>query len=121
MRRRRFIALLCWVAAPALWPPSLFAQADDQHHHGQHRRTPSLSAAQREAIWHDLSVQAGKAEVPSGLNVGEVVPDTMNLLRFARHLRKTVPAIRGYRYTLLKDEVLLVDPDSRKIVAIIGK
>jgi hypothetical protein len=57
---------------------------------------------------------------PAGVSVGQAVPDTMNLLPFDHSLRKKIPAIRIYRYGLLHDEVLIVDPGTKKIVFIIG-
>jgi len=59
--------------------------------------------------------------VPAGLRVGEVVPDTMRLLPFARKLRNRVPAIGSYSYGLLQGQVLIIDPRAKKIVSIVSK
>jgi hypothetical protein len=85
------------------------------------KRHLSLTHAQRSEIWHALGKQAGKAQEPAGLHVGEVVPDTMNVLSFGHSLRKKIRTIRHYRYTLLHDQVLIVDPATKKIIAIVGR
>jgi hypothetical protein len=55
------------------------------------------------------------------LSVGEAAPDTMHVLPFARAVRKRIPAIRPYRYALVHGQVLIIDPGTSKIVAIIGE
>jgi hypothetical protein len=81
-----------------------------------------LSLQQKRAeIWRSLSKEAMKTSEPAGLNVGEMVPDTMHLLPFAHSLRKKIPAIRPYLYTLLQGQVLIVDPSTKKIVSIVGE
>jgi hypothetical protein len=81
----------------------------------------SLTAAEQAAIWRSLGKKATRTSVPAGLHVGEVVPDTMRLLRFDRKLRKRVPAIRSYSYALLQGEVLIIDPRAKKIVEIVAQ
>jgi hypothetical protein len=115
MIRREFLISL--VGAMTAWPfaaPARPLRAGD-------RLEPSLTAAQRSKIWRALSEYARKAQEPAGLNIGEVVPDTMNLLSFGHSIHKNIPAIRLYRYTLVHDQVLIVDPGTKKIVSIIGQ
>jgi hypothetical protein len=115
MRRREFLIWL--IAAMTAWPSTLRAQSSGT---GDKRKL-SLTAAQRSKIWRALGTQASEAQAPAGLNVGEVVPDTWNLLSFGHSLHKHVPAIRSYQYTLLHGQILIVDPGTKKIVAIIGQ
>jgi hypothetical protein len=112
MRRRKFLISL--IGVMTAWPFARSSRAGD-------RRELSLTAAQRSKIWHALGKQARKAQEPVGLNVGEVVPNTMNLLSFGHSLRKSIPAIRLYRYALLHDQVLIVDPGTKKISFIVGQ
>jgi hypothetical protein len=79
-----------------------------------------LTSAQRAEIWHSLSEHATRTSVPMGLNVGETVPNTIRLLSFADALRKSVPPIWPYSYALLHGQVLIVDPRSKTIIAIIS-
>ena len=98
-----------WFGAPYAQPP---ARAAD-------RRPLSLTSAQRAEIWRHLSNEAMRALEPAGLKVGEAVPQTMHLLSFARRLRRRIPEIRPYFYTLLHGQVLIVDPVSKKVVSIV--
>jgi hypothetical protein len=115
MKRRKF--LVCLVGAMTVWPSALRAQSSG----AGHMRKLSLTAAQRSRIWRALGTRASEAQDPAGLNVGEVVPDTWNLLSFGHSVRKHIPAIRSYQYTLLHGQILIVDPDTKRIVTIIGQ
>jgi Protein of unknown function (DUF1236) len=55
------------------------------------------------------------------LQVGQTVPDPMRVLPFSKDLRKKVPAIKSYSYALVNGQVLIVDAQTRKIVAIVSK
>jgi hypothetical protein len=81
--------------------------------------TRYLTSAQQAEIWRGLGKEAMKTLVLAGLRIGEVVPNTMHLLPFARDLRKKLPMIRPYLYALLHGQVLIIDPRTRKIVSIV--
>jgi hypothetical protein len=112
MKRREFIIWL--VGALTAWPCTARAAAGE-------RRNPSLTAVQRSEIWRALRNRARKTQEAAGLHIGEVVPDTLNVLSFGHSLHEKIPAIRPYRYTLLHDQVLIVDPRTKKIASIIGR
>jgi hypothetical protein len=118
MRRREFIigligAMTAW---PSIWPSIARAQSPG----GEKKQPLSLSAAQQSEIWRAFGTRARKTQEPAGLNVGEAVPDTMNVLRFNRRLRQKIPSIGPYRYALLHGQVLIVDPKTKQIISIIG-
>jgi Protein of unknown function (DUF1236) len=88
---------------------------------GDMRAVAFLTSAERSEIWRILSEPANRTSVPTGLNVGEKVPNTIRLLSFAHDLRKRIPEIWPYSYALLHDQVLIVDPRSKAIVAIVAE
>jgi hypothetical protein len=113
MRRSKLliglIAATAWLLT-ALTQPS---GAEEKHN-------LALTQAQQSEIWRALGTSARRTQEPAGLNVGEAVPATMNVLPFSRHLRQKIRAIGSYRYTLLHSQVLIVDPATKQIVSIIG-
>lgn len=80
-----------------------------------------LSSAGRAAIWKSLGKDATDTQVAAGLQVGEKIPDPMNVLPFTARIRKKVPAIKPYSYALVNGQVLIVDAQTRKIIAIVSK
>ena len=98
------------LCAALLWTSAAYAQT-----------AIHLTSSAQAEIWRSLGKDATDTSVAAGLHVGEDVPATMRVLRFGRHLRKKVRAIRSYSYALLQGEVLIVDPRARKIVAIVSK
>jgi hypothetical protein len=81
----------------------------------------SLTSANRSAIWSSLGKTATDTQVAAGLQVGQTVPDPMQVLPFSHHLRKKVPAIKSFSYALVNGQVLIVAVRTRKIVAIVSK
>jgi hypothetical protein len=80
-----------------------------------------LNPAGRAEIWRSLGKHATDTQVAAGLQVGQTVPDPMRVLPFSKDLRKKVPAIKSYSYALVNGQVLIVDAQTRKIVAIVSK
>jgi hypothetical protein len=113
MRRSK---LLIGLIAATAWPLVAFVQPSA----AAEKHNLSLTQAQQSEIWRTLGKSARRTQEPAGLNVGEAVPATMNVLPFSRHLRQKIQAIGSYRYALLHGQVLIVDPATKQIISIIG-
>jgi hypothetical protein len=51
--------------------------------------------------------------------VGEAVPSSIKLQPLPTNPSSQIPGVKSYDYALLQDELLIVDPSSKKIVDII--
>ena len=82
----------------------------------------ALSTEQHAKIWSTL--RGEKAErltnVEFSTRVGGVVPATVHLYRLPVSIVEYVPQYRGYEYILVGDEILIVDPRTLRIVAVIA-
>jgi hypothetical protein len=96
--------------------PKAPAQAD-----AQHAAPAPLSAEHHAKIW-----EAVRGEKPArftgpkfSITVGEAVPQTVHLNRLPVRVIEFAPQYRGYEYVLVGDEILIVDPRTHRIVAVI--
>jgi hypothetical protein len=82
---------------------------------------PALTAAQKAAIFS--SVMLDKSKINSGENfevsVGDPIPPTVELHPLPAGALAEAPAARPYRYTLVADQVVLVDPATMRIIDVI--
>jgi hypothetical protein len=58
--------------------------------------------------------------VQFSITVGEAVPRTVHLYRFPVSIMQYAPQYRDYEYILVGDEILVVDPRTLRIVAVIS-
>ena len=82
-----------------------------------------LSVAQQQLIFTSISSKTHKstAAPPNFLpTVGVVVPAGVELLPIPDAVLEVVPKLRGYVCALVANQALIVDVQSRKIVAVIG-
>ena len=81
----------------------------------------NLTSAQRQEIWQSVSKQAAKETPPAGFTakVGEAMPNAVKLQPLPNSVSSQVPAVKPYEYAMLQNQVLIVDPSSKKIVDII--
>ena len=56
-----------------------------------------------------------------GSAVGTVIPTTVELHTVPASVVEIVPAYRGYRYFVVRDEIVIVEPGSRRIVTVIKR
>jgi hypothetical protein len=59
------------------------------------------------------------ANVPFSTKVGEAIPGTVHLYVLPVSIMEYAPQYRGYEYILVGDEILIVDPRTLRIVAVI--
>ena len=81
----------------------------------------SLSSAQQKEIWQSINKQNMKDTTPAGFRpaVGGVVPSSIKLHAMPGDATRQVPAVKSYDFVMLQNDVLLIDPASKKIVDII--
>ncbi len=86
--------------------------------------TDGLSVAQRDEIWQGASKQAADESAHLAgfrADIGEAVPASMELKPMPKDVSKQVPAVESYDFAMLQDQLLIVDPGSKKIIDIITK
>lgn len=78
-----------------------------------------LTVAQRAEIWRHLGNQATENAPGFEPKIGEPVPTRLHLKSLPRNVSSQVPAVQPYEYAMLHSQLLIVDPSTKKIVAII--
>jgi len=84
---------------------------------------PNLTASQRREIFQDLA-SAKEESAPSGFrpSVGAIVPGTLALQELPSKATTDVPLIKSYKFAKLQNQdVLLVNPQDRKVIDVITK
>jgi hypothetical protein len=81
--------------------------------------TIDLSPEQRTTVYRTITKERVAKAPPTDLrvSVGAEIPETVELYEVPSAVE--VPTVRRYRYTVVNDQVVLVDPSSRKVVQII--
>src|SRR5262249_32722194 len=82
---------------------------------------PALSTAQRSAIYSAIAEVKSKVRPPLAfdLAIGVKVPPSIALYPLPDRTLSEIPAIRSYQYTIVQDQVVLVDPTTLQVVDII--
>jgi hypothetical protein len=78
-----------------------------------------LSRTQRNEIYQDLTNQPKESEPGFSPRVGEQVPSDLQLKPLPHSVTGQVPEVGSYQYAMLGRQVLIVDPDSKRIVDIV--
>jgi hypothetical protein len=81
----------------------------------------ALSSEQHAKIRDTLRIEKSErlANVPFSTKVGEAIPGTVHLYVLPVSIMEYAPQYRGYEYILVGDEILIVDPRTLRIVAVI--
>jgi Protein of unknown function (DUF1236) len=84
-------------------------------------RTLALTPAERIAIYQSVTQTQKNNAAPIGFRatVGAHVPDTVELKPLSDTLAKLVPQARDFSIGMVEKEVILVDPASRQVVAVV--
>jgi hypothetical protein len=106
---------LVLVLAVGMLPAMAAAQTSDQA-----TRSLELSASQRETIYQSVSKTQKNNAAPIGFRpaVGSMVPKGIELAPLPDTLGETIPAARGYEVAMVEKQILLVDPRSKIVVAL---
>jgi hypothetical protein len=81
----------------------------------------ALSSEQHAKIRNTLRIEKSErlASVPFSTKVGEAIPGTVHLYVLPVSIMEYAPQYRGYEYILVGNEILIVDPRTLRIVAVI--
>jgi len=91
------------------------AQTSDQTTRGL-----EFSASRRETIYQSLSKTQKNNAAPIGFRpaVGSVVPKRIDLAPLPDTLGEMIPEARGYEVAMVEKQILLVDPRSKVVIAL---
>jgi hypothetical protein len=85
--------------------------------------TLSLTPSQRAAIYQKVSREKDKVRTPPPANIqvsiGAQLPASLELYVLPDDVGAEVPATKFYRYTVVQNQVVIVDPTTMKVVDII--
>jgi hypothetical protein len=84
--------------------------------------TVILSAAQRKAVWNDLSKQATNQNASSfdGMT-GTFVPSSVKIEPIPSKATANNPQLRPYDYAMVDHDLVIVDPTNKVIVDVLKK
>jgi hypothetical protein len=71
---------------------------------------------------HDRLVRRGsRTDIDIDISVGSTLPDRVVLQRVPDEIIEISPEFRGYEYTVVRDEIIIVEPRTKKVVEVIRK
>jgi len=82
----------------------------------------TLTRAQRKTAWKDLHSTAITVTPPAkfAARVGVKVPGSVPMMQMSSAAEDAVPNLKAYDFTVTKGKLLIVNPKSRKIAAVIS-
>lgn len=81
-----------------------------------------LSTAQKQTIYQSVSAGSRKNNpAPPGFRaaVGVHVPETIELIPMPDTLATVIPEVKGYELAMVEKQVVVVDPKSKTVVAVV--
>jgi Protein of unknown function (DUF1236) len=116
----------CWfgalnAGAQTISPTSPAAPGGDSGVSGAIEQKLILSSAQRAAIYQEVSKDKSKV-APKDFSpvIGADVPPMIELYMLPDDAVVNVPAAKLYKYTMVENKVVLVDPTKMRVVDVIG-
>jgi Protein of unknown function (DUF1236) len=79
--------------------------------------SPDQEARIRDRVRSEHSARVGRADF--GLNVGAVVPRSERLAVLPEDVVTIAPRFRGYKFVIVEDEIVIVDPRTYRVAAVI--
>jgi Protein of unknown function (DUF1236) len=84
--------------------------------------TVILSAAQRSAVWNDLSKQATNQNAAGfDATIGTFVPSTVKTEPMPSKTAADVPSLRPYNFAMVDHKLVIVDPSNKVIADVLTK
>jgi len=107
--------------ASAQAPPKEVAAGPAPSDSAATTRALELTPAQRLAIYQSITQTHKNNAAPVGFraSVGARVPDSVELEPLSKTLADLVPQARDFSIGMVEKEVILVDPGSRQVVAVV--
>ncbi|WP_158658820.1 DUF1236 domain-containing protein [Methylocystis bryophila] len=79
--------------------------------------SPDQQARIRDTVRNDHAARIDHADF--GLNVGAVVPRSERLAVLPSNVVAIVPRYRGYKFVIVEDDIVIVDPRTYRVAAVI--
>ncbi|MBV9218591.1 MAG: DUF1236 domain-containing protein [Methylobacteriaceae bacterium] len=79
---------------------------------------------QRASSLHDRLVRTGgeeRTDVNVNLSIGMAIPETVRVRELPPEIVTEYPEFRGYDYVVVRDEIIIVEPRTKKVVEVIGR
>ncbi len=88
---------------------------------GAIEQKPLLTPAQRSAIYAEVSKDTSKASPKEfSAEIGADVPPMIELYTLPDDALAAVPAAKFYKYTVVENKVVVVDPTKMRVIDVIG-
>jgi hypothetical protein len=101
----------------------LMGVAAAQTHRTDSAAAPALelSAGQKQTIYESVSATQKNSPAPPGFRatVGARVPNTIELRPVPATIAALIPETAGHEVAMVEKEVVLVDPNSKRVVAVV--
>lgn len=121
LTKTRFLGILCAMAVLGWLCPVKTAPAQIPVVDGATAPALDLSAEQKQTIYQSVSSTQKNSPAPNGFRaaVGVHVPDAIELKPMPATLATLIPAVRDKEVGMVERQVVLVDPKTKTVVAVV--